>query len=68
MPKQEDDEDGIYKVNELALTALDGLSNEAHDCHHPIASGLYYEDQKDEAKKKSEDYIKNRIPRFLGWF
>lgn len=35
----DDDEDGLYIVNELALTALDGLSNEAHDCHHPIATG-----------------------------
>ena len=68
VPKAEDDEDGIYKVNELALTALDGLSNEAHDTHHPIATGQYYEDQKEEAKKKSADYIKNRIPKFLGYF
>ena len=68
VPKAEDDEDGIYKVNELALTALDGLSNEAHDTHHPVATGLYYEDQKEEAKKKSADYIKNRIPKFLGYF
>lgn len=37
-PKHGDeDEDGIYVVNELALTALDGLSNEVHDVHHPIA-------------------------------
>lgn len=63
-----DDVDGIYKINELALTALDGLSNEAHDTHHPIASGLYYEDQKAEAKRKSEDYIKARLPKFLGYF
>jgi len=68
VPPADEDEDAIYKVNELALTALDGLSNEAHDCHHPVASGLYYEDQKDEAKRKSEDYIANRIPKFLGYF
>lgn len=29
--------DGLYVVNALALTALDGLSNEVHDVHHPIA-------------------------------
>jgi glutathione S-transferase len=63
-----DDEDGIYKINELALTALDGLSNEAHDTHHPIANALYYEDQKPEAKRKAEDYIKTRLPKFLGYF
>jgi glutathione S-transferase len=68
VPSAEEDEDAIYKVNQLALTALDGLSNEAHDCHHPVATGLYYEDQKTEAKRKSEDYIANRLPKFLGYF
>lgn len=29
---------GLYVVNGLALTALDGLSNEVHDVHHPIAT------------------------------
>ncbi|KAI1087900.1 hypothetical protein F5B19DRAFT_486350 [Rostrohypoxylon terebratum] len=58
----------LYKVNGLALTALDGLSNEVHDCHHPIASGLYYEDQKDEAKRKAKDFVENRLPKFLGYF
>jgi glutathione S-transferase len=63
-----DDEDAIYRINELALTALDGLSTEPHDCHHPVATSLYYEDQKPEAKRKSEDYIANRLPKFLGYF
>lgn len=30
--------DGRYVVHGLALTALDGLSNEVHDVHHPIAT------------------------------
>lgn len=68
MPGLEEDGDAIYRVNALALTALDGLSNESHDCHHPVATSLYYEDQKKESKRKSEDYIKNRIPKFLGYF
>jgi glutathione S-transferase len=68
VPSADEDEDGIYRVNELTLTALDGLSNEAHDCHHPVATGLYYEDQKEESKRKSQDYIANRIPKFLGYF
>lgn len=68
VPGIEENPDAIYYVNALALTALDGLSNEPHDCHHPVATGLYYEDQKVEAKRKSEDYIKNRIPKFLGYF
>lgn len=35
----DDDQDALYTINQLALTALDGLSNEVDDCHHPIASG-----------------------------
>ncbi|KAK3076555.1 hypothetical protein LTS18_012696 [Coniosporium uncinatum] len=38
----EDEEVDRWFVNELALTALDA-SNEAHDTHHPVAAGQYYE-------------------------
>ncbi|KAL9616346.1 MAG: hypothetical protein Q9204_008585 [Flavoplaca sp. TL-2023a] len=62
------DENAIYRINQLALTALDGLSNEAHDTHHPIAVGDYYEDQKDAAIKRGKDYTRNRLPKFLGYF
>lgn len=68
VPDGESDPNGLYRVGGLALTALDGLSNEVHDCHHPIATGLYYEDQKEESKRKAEDYVKNRLPKFLGYF
>lgn len=62
------DGDAIYHVNSLALTALDGLSNEPHDTHHPIAVELYYEDQVEESKRKAESYRKNRLPKFLSYF
>ncbi|KAI0196938.1 hypothetical protein F4808DRAFT_452624 [Astrocystis sublimbata] len=65
---EEEDKDAIYKINALVLTALDGLSNEVHDTHHPIASSLYYEDQKEEAKRRAGDFVKNRLPKFLGYF
>jgi glutathione S-transferase len=68
VPSEDEDEDALYRINALALTALDGLSNEPHDCHHPIASSLYYEDQMPEAKRKSTDYIETRLPKFLGYF
>lgn len=68
VPTREDGEDDMYRVNELALSALDGLSNEPHDCHHPIATSLYYEDQVAESKRKSENYVKMRLPKFLGYF
>lgn len=54
-------------ANQLALTALD-LVNEAHDTHHPIATGLYYEDQKREAKLRAKSFREERIPKFLGYF
>jgi len=38
------------------------------DYHHPVATGKYYEDQKEEAKTKSRDYTTNRLPKFLGYF
>lgn len=65
---EDGDPDALYRINALALTALDGLSNEVHDTHHPIASGLYYEDQKEESLRRSSDFIKNRLPKFLGYF
>ncbi len=68
VPDRDSDPDGIYHINQLTLTALDGLSNEPHDTHHPIASGKYYEEQKEEAKKKSKDYRDVRLPKFLGYF
>lgn len=63
-----DDPAGMYHVSALTLTALDGLSNEAHDTHHPIASGAYYEEQKAESLKKAADYRSVRLPKFLGYF
>lgn len=68
VPAQEEDPEALYQINALALTALDGLSNEPHDVHHPIAIGLYYEDQKAEALKKAADYRANRLPKFMGHF
>lgn len=39
-PKPGDaDQDSLYRINQLALTALDGLSDEAQHCHHPVAPG-----------------------------
>ncbi|KAJ9502257.1 hypothetical protein LTR99_001105 [Exophiala xenobiotica] len=68
VPNADSDPFGLYHVNSLTLTALDGLSNEPHDVHHPIATGWYYEDQKPEALKKAKDYREERLPKFLGYF
>ena len=68
VPAPEADPDGTHHVQGLALTALDGLSNEPHDTHHPVAAMVYYEDQKPEALKKAKDFRENRLPKFLGYF
>lgn len=52
---------------QLELTISD-LVSEAHDTHHPIASSLYYEDQKPEALRRSTEFVRERIPKFLGYF
>lgn len=62
------DPNGIFRVNQLTLTALDGLSNEVHDCHHPICTSLVYEDQRDEAVRSSKQFVKERLPKFVGYF
>lgn len=67
-PSSTQDPIGMYQVNSLALTALDGLSNEAHDTHHPIAVADYYEDQKDEALRKAKQYREARLPKFFDYF
>lgn len=36
--------------------------------HHPVAVSLYYEDQKEESKRKSKDIRETRIPKFFDYF
>ena len=61
------DEAGRLWAHQLQLTIAD-VVDEAHDTHHPIASSLYYEDQKAEARRRAADFIANRIPKYLGYF
>jgi glutathione S-transferase len=61
------DEAGRLWVHQLQLTIAD-LVAEAHDTHHPISGGLYYEDQKREAKERARYFREERIPKFLGYF
>ena len=42
--------------------------DEVHDTHHPIASSLYYEDQRQEARARTADFLKiadAEIPRLF---
>lgn len=61
------DEGARAHVAQMCLTALD-LSDEAHDTHHPVGTGLYYEDQKPEAKRRADDFREARIPKYFGYF
>jgi glutathione S-transferase len=54
-------------VHELQLTIADFVV-EIHDTHHPVASGLYYEEQKKEARRRAADFLQNRAPKYLGYF
>jgi glutathione S-transferase len=61
------DEAGRLWAHQLQLTVTD-LVAEVHDTHHPIASGLYYQDQKKEARRRAADFLKNRVPKYCGYF
>jgi len=61
-----DDEGSRLEAHQIQLTIAD-LVSEAHDVHHPIASGLYYEDQRDEAKRSAAFFVRERIPKYLAW-
>jgi glutathione S-transferase len=54
-------------AHQLQLTIADFVE-EAHETHHPIASALYYEDQRREAKRRAEDFRRRRMPKYLGYF
>jgi len=61
------DEAGRLWLHQLQLTVTDFVM-EIHDTHHPVGSGLYYEDQKPEAKRFAGNFLKDRVPKYLGYF
>jgi glutathione S-transferase len=61
------DEQGRLWVNQIQLTIADMVA-EAHDSHHPVATSLYYEDQRPEAKRRAADFLETRVPKFFDWF
>lgn len=62
-----DDEAGRLWTHQVQLTIGD-LVKEVHDTHHPVGSGLYYEDQKQEAARAAEGFRRERMPKYLRWF
>jgi glutathione S-transferase len=54
-------------THQLQLTVADVVA-EVHETHHPIATSLYYEEQKKEAARRAKAFREQRIPKFLDWF
>jgi glutathione S-transferase len=61
------DEAARLWAHQLQLTIADFVL-EAHDTHHPVGAGLYYEDQKPESKRRAKEFRAERMPKFLGYF
>jgi glutathione S-transferase len=60
------DEASRRRAHQLQLTIAD-LVAEAHETHHPVGGSLYYEDQKPEAARRSEEFVRVRIPKYLAY-
>ena len=54
-------------TQQIQLTIAD-MVTEAHDTHHPLGAGLYYEDQKPEALRRAKEFCSARMPKYLQWF
>ncbi len=60
------DEASRLRAHQLQLTIAD-LVAEVHHTHHPVAVSLYYEDQKEEAARCADAFVRERLPMFLGY-
>jgi glutathione S-transferase len=60
-------EAGRLWVHQLQLTITD-LVLEVHDTHHPLGPSLYYEDQRAAARKRTDEFWDQRVPKYLGYF
>ncbi len=54
-------------TQQIQLTIADIVS-EAHDTHHPVDSGLHYEAQLPEARRRAAAFCATRITKYLQWF
>ena len=61
------DEAGRLWTHSLQLTMTDFVK-EIHDTHHPIASWLYFEQQRREAIDRTGHFLRERLPKYLGYF
>lgn len=61
------EEAGRLWTHQLQLTIAD-LVDEIHDTHHPISGNFYYEEQREEARRRAADFLASRAPKYLGYF
>ena len=61
------DEAGALWAHQLQLTIADMVTH-IHDTHHPVSGWLFYEEQKPAAKRRTADFWRYRVPKFLGYF
>ena len=61
------DEAGRLWAHQLQLTIAD-LVVEIHDTHHPVSGWLYFEEQRPAARRRTQDFWRYRVPKFLGYF
>lgn len=54
-------------THQLTLTILD-LYVENFSTHHPLGDAYAYEEQKAAARRRTKDFLKTRLPKFLGYF
>jgi glutathione S-transferase len=54
-------------LHQQQLTISDWIV-EVHDTHHPLGGGLYYEDQKPEARRRTQLFLRDRVPKYMGYF
>jgi glutathione S-transferase len=56
----------IY-AQQLQATITDFVV-EIHDTHHPLANSQYYEQQRSAARKRTQAFRDERLPKYLGYF
>jgi glutathione S-transferase len=61
------DEASRLWAHQLQLTISD-LVVEIHDTHHPVSGWLYFEEQRPAARRRTRDFWRYRVPKFLRYF
>jgi glutathione S-transferase len=61
------DAQGRLWTHQLQLTILD-LYLEIFSTHHPLGDGYAYEEQKAAAQRRTHDFLRVRLAKYLGYF